>query len=159
MSDNGNGNNGNGNGNNTTTTVAPTTIAPTTTVAPSTTTTVSINDDYCHHDENLDGGYLEHCDDIHEEIEILRTTRVEVKAHCDMLYSIDTSKLPIIQAYQSDAYDKPHVLILEFDNGKQLKFYTNIRNHPNHQIKHIFLKNEAFQKLIKDLGLNYTIDI
>jgi hypothetical protein len=40
-----------------------------------------------------------------------------------------------------------------------LKFYTNNRNHPHRQIKHIFLKNEAFQKLINDLGLTYTIDM
>jgi hypothetical protein len=67
--------------------------------------------------------------------------------------------MPIIQVYQSEAYDKPYVLIIEFDNGKQLKFYTNNRNHPHRQIKHIFLKNEAFQKLINDLGLTYTIDM
>lgn len=150
----------------TTTTMAPTTVAPTTTIAPTTTTTVAIiNDDgedenHHHTDENLDGGYLE-CDDIREEVvEIEKPIRVVVLAHCNnTLYSLDISKMPIIQVYQSEAYDKPFVLIIEFDNGKQLKFYTNNRNHPHRQIKHIFLKNEAFQKLINDLGLTYTIDM
>jgi hypothetical protein len=137
----------------------------TTTVEPSTTTTVPvINDEHdeSHHhtDENLDGEYLV-CDDIREEvIQIVKPFRVEVFTHCNnTLYSLDISKMPIIQVYQSEAYDKPYVLIIEFDNGKQLKFYTNNRNHPHKQIKHIFLKNEAFQKLITDLGLVYTIDM
>jgi hypothetical protein len=137
----------------------------TTTTAPTTTTTAPIEVDENHHDnhhqhgdENLDGEYLNDC--IREEvIEIMKPNRIEVFTPCNMLYSLDVSKMPIVQAYQSDAYDKPHVLIVEFDNGKQLKFYTNIRNHAHRQIKHIFLKNEVFQKLVKDLGLNYTVDI
>lgn len=146
----------------TTTTMVPTTLAPTT-VAPTTTTTVAIcDDDDSHHhtDENLDGDYLE-CNDIREEVVVIeKPIRVEVFTHCNnTLYSLDISKMPIIQVYQSEAYDRPFVLIIEFDNGKQLKFYTNNRNHPHRQIKHIFLKNEAFQKLIIDLGLTYTIDM
>jgi hypothetical protein len=145
MADNNNNGNGNGNTETTTTTMTP------------------IDGDDNHHghhhgDENLDGEYLNDC--IREEvIEIEKPNRIEIFTPCNMLYSLDVSKMPIIQAYQSDAYDKPHVLIIEFDNGKQLKFYTNIRNHPHRQIKHIFLKNEVFQKLVKDLGLNYTVDI
>ena len=157
MADNENGNNGN-NGNNGD-------HETTTTMVPTTTTTVAIShddgDDSHHHtDANLDGDYLV-CDDIHEEvIKKVKPCRVEVLAHCNnTLYSLDISKMPIIQVYQSEAYDKPYVLIIEFDNGKQLKFYTNNRNHPHRQIKHIFLKNEAFQKLINDLGLTYTIDM
>ena len=161
MADNENGKNGNNgnNGNNTTTTTLP-----------ATTTTTIIENDFehehehhheHHHDAILEGDYLENCDDIKEVVtEIEKPNRIEIVAHCsNMLYSLDVSKMPIIQAYRSDAYDKPHVLIVEFDNGKQLKFYTNIRNHAHRQIKHIFLKNEVFQKLVKDLGLNYTIDI
>ena len=108
----------------------------------------------------MDGEYLA-CDDIREEvIKIEKPCRVEVFTHCNnTLYSLDVSKMPIIQVYQSEAYDKPYVLIIEFDNGKQLKFYTNNRNHAHRQIKHIFLKNEAFQKLITDLGLTYTVDM
>jgi len=141
----------------------------TTTVAPTTTTTVAPSDDehneeyhedHNHHDDNLDGDYLENDDIVEREEYVEKTKRVEVRAHCNnMLYSLDVSTMPMIQAYQSDAYDKPHVLIIEFYNGKQLKFYTNIRNHPHREIKHIFLKNENFQKLVKDLELNYTVDI
>jgi hypothetical protein len=120
---------------------------------------VTRNDNRNNGNENSNDEHTNECVPYEGESTCCKIKRVDVSDSCGQYFSFDLSKVPIINIYMATGCENTIVILLEFINNKQYKFYTNRVNRKNKHVQAVFLNNQTFTQFIEDLGLDYNVGL